>query len=389
VVLLSLASLMPAVAPRAASAQLREVRGRLQRGATSGSVPVAGAWVTLHRVGKDRAGPIDSVRTDRAGRYLFAYRPTGDSAAVYFLSSRHGGIAYFTQPLRKPLVTGDEAGLFVYDTTSAPIPIRVRGHHLVITAPDTGRGRRVVEVYELSNDSTVTRVAGLADRATFETLLPDGARDARSGDGDITPDAVTFARGRVRVVAPLAPGVKQLSFNYRLPLDRDPLTFAITDPAAVLEVLIEDPKGTAGGAGLNETQPASVEGRRFRRFLAQDVAANAAVRVTAPTRRGSEASVRVALLAMTVGVALLVLVARFAYGRGPLATRTRSGVTEDPDALARRIAALDAAFESRAAPTVEQRADHYEERARLKARLAAAIAARDGLAWPHETPVRR
>jgi hypothetical protein len=379
-VLLVLALLVPAATPGDVEAQTREVSGRLERAAASGSLPVAGTWVTLHRVGKDRAGPIDSVRTDREGRYAFSYRASGDSAALYFVSSRHGGVAYFTPPLKKPRVTGDEADLFVYDTTSAPIPIHVRGHHFVITAPDTGKGRTVVEVFELSNDSSVTRVAGDGDRATFDATLPDGAADPRAGDGDITPDAMSFVKGRVRVVAPLAPGLKQLSFSYRLPVGRDPMTFVIADPAAVLEVLIEDPQGTVVGAGLTETKPAAVEGRRFRRFLAQDVAANAVARVTAPTRRSGETSVRVALVAMAVGAAVLVLVARSAYGRGSLASRARSRVAEDPDVLARQIAALDEAFESRVAPTAEQRADHYEARARLKARLTAAIAVRDGLA---------
>ena len=157
------------------------------------------------------------------------------------------------------------------------------------------------------------------------------------------------------------------------------MTFLMAEPASVLEVLIEDPSGTATGSGLKETQAAAVDGRRFRRFLVQDVAGNSVVKVAAPTRWGSASSVRAALIFMAVGAALLVLVARFAYGRGPLAARARVGATSDPDVLAKEIAALDVAFEAVAQPSPDARADHYEARARLKAKLTTAIAARDGL----------
>ena len=51
----------------------------------------------------------------------------------------------------------------------------------------------------------------------------------------------------------------------------------------------------------------------------------------------------------------------------------------DPDDVARKIAALDDAFEKKDAPTEDERADHYQARARLKARLTASLARRDGL----------
>ena len=64
--------------------------------------------------------------------------------------------------------------------------------------------------------------------------------------------------------------------------------------------------------------------------------------------------------------------------RGPSAFAPRRSV--DPEALALEIAALDARFESIAAPTEQQRAEHYLARAHLKGRLSDALAKRDGLA---------
>ena len=90
-------------------------------------------------------------------------------------STSYGGIAYFTSPLRAAVVTGDDATLTVFDTTSAaradqgrrPAPHRRR-------AAGRTAQRPIVEVFDLQNDSTVTRdrarqrVAGLVD------ARPDG-----------------------------------------------------------------------------------------------------------------------------------------------------------------------------------------------------------------------
>ena len=75
--------------------------------------PAAGTWVTLHRVGKDTAGPIDSVRTDGQGHYRFRWTPFGTADGVYFASTTWGGIAYFTPPLKNVDARGDDAEITV------------------------------------------------------------------------------------------------------------------------------------------------------------------------------------------------------------------------------------------------------------------------------------
>ncbi|MFI5311998.1 MAG: hypothetical protein ACHQQ3_12235 [Gemmatimonadales bacterium] len=355
----------------------REVRGTLSHVVGARAQPRAGAWVTLHRVGTDRSGPVDSMLSSPAGAYVFHYRATGDTSALYFVSTRFDGIAYFTSPLHAPVVRGEAADLTVYDTTSGPVPIHVQGRHIVVMAPDSGRSRRVVEVFELSNDSSVTRVAGAQERPTFETQLPDGARDMRAGNGEITGDALAFTSGRARVLAPIAPGVKQFSFNYRLDLGRGPMAFPSFAPASVLEVLIEDEQGTVSGAGLREAAAATLNGRRFRRFLAQEVRAATVIAVTAATTGAAAAmNPRIGLIVTAVGATLLVGLAGGMLRRGP--SRARRPESDDPEELARQLSALDAAFGEIAEPTADERADHYEARARLTARRAAALARRDG-----------
>ena len=367
--------------PLATSAQQtpREVHGRVLHAGPKDAQPFAGAWVTLHRVATDHAGPLDSVRTDASGRYAFRYVTTpADSAAIYFASSTYAGIAHFTTKLQGRIVTGDAAELMVFDTTSAPVPITVRGRHMIVTAPDSTKTRSIVEVYELSNDSSVIRVPGAANRPTFETLLPDGASNARGGDGDISAESAAFSNGKAQVFAPLAPGVKQFSFSYRLPGAQRTLTMTVPVPTAVVEVLIEDIAGTAVGGGLKGMPAVTIDGRRFNRFLAQDVAANSVIEVRAPTHGGFIVSLRTAIIFVAVGALLLLMLSR-GYVRRSRILGARAGRAVDTEVLARQIAILDDAFEKISQPSASQRADHYETRARLKAQLTASLAARDGL----------
>jgi hypothetical protein len=361
----------------------REARGIVQRVTAKGAVPLAGAWVVLHRVGKDRAAPLDSTRTDDGGHFTFRYRATGDSNALYFIAASYAGIAYFTPPLKRAIATGADANLLVYDTTSAPVTIHVRGRHVIVTAPDTGKGRLILEVFELANDSSVTRVAGTPERPTFETVLPDGATNTIATDGgDIPAEAVKFEAGRVKVFAPMAPGIKQLSVHYRLPLSKAPLVFGVPALTTVLEVLVEGTEGSASGAQLKKMASVNVGGRPFRRFVAEEVPVNAVVTVlapTAPTGIGASLSVRMAFVIVAIGAVMLTGLAASLMRKGPLMARPDELGDTDPDAVARQIAALDDAFEKKEAPTEDERADHYQARARLKAKLTASLARRDRL----------
>jgi hypothetical protein len=85
---------------------------------------------------------------------------------------------------------------------------------------------------------------------------------------------VRFENGRARVYAPLAPGLKQLAFTYSMPASAFPLSIPIIRDTQILEVLIEEEKGTVTGAKLVEKDPVVLERRSFRRFLADDVPAN-------------------------------------------------------------------------------------------------------------------
>ena len=251
--------------------------------------PVSGVWVVLHRVGPDKSGPLDSLRSDASGRYRFDYVRSGSEDALYFVSAMHGGIAYFSRPLEQPRVGGTAGEITVFDTTSAKVPISIRGHHIVISAVDTRALRSVVEVFELSNDSSVTRVAAndRPEHATWTTHLLPSATNFRVTQGDIPTDAVAFANGRASVFAPLAPGVKQFSFSYSVPASLFPLRLPLEGRTDVYEVLIEDETGSVTGPKIKEMDPVTVEGRNFRRFLGSDVPQSSIAVIDLPPARAA------------------------------------------------------------------------------------------------------
>ena len=374
----ALALALAAGAGAAHAQEARSVRGRVVRGGAAAVRPLAGAWVVLHRVATDRAGPLDSVRTDAAGAYAFRYRTSGDTQALYFASSSYGGIAYFTSPLRLPVVSGEDAELVAFDTTSAPVTIRVRARHVVFSAPDSSGTRTVVEIFELSNDSSVTRVARGNAGAVWETTLLDGASDARIGQTDFSPDAVRFVEGRARLFAPFAPGLKQISFSYAVPAAVRDFSLLSGAPSDVLEVLVEDPLGRAEGGGIAAAGPTTVNGRSYTRFLGQDVGANTVIRVSAPSRgTAPDNQVRVLVIIAALAAALLMGLARAMLRRPPGTAAPR--VTGDVAGLRAQLAALDASFASLGSPSADERADHWQRRAHLTQQLTNALAREQGL----------
>ncbi|MEP6780094.1 MAG: hypothetical protein ABJC26_09415 [Gemmatimonadaceae bacterium] len=344
---------------------------------------VPNTMVTLHRVAKDGQGPLDSARTDGNGRYHFSFRTRGDADAVYFTSVTWGGIAYFTAPLRTAATNGRDAEITVFDTTTRALPVTVAGRHLIISAADTSNQRTVVEVFEISNDSTLTIVSGdsKSGKPTWSVAIPTDARKVTVGQGEVSADAFNVSPGRVSVFSAVAPGVKQISFSYRIPSQSFPLSFVIEHGASVLEVLLEDPTGMVTGARLAPTDPVSLENRNFRRFLAQDVKDGESININLSSGPSVGRNLYIAMLLGTIGVAMLLILFRAVQRRKPQltgGTLTPTRAAEPPlaDRLAREIVDLDATFAKQENPSEALRHAYEERRAELKDALAAEIARR-------------
>jgi hypothetical protein len=285
----------------------RSVAGRVVRPAASGKgvVAVPAVWVVLHRVGSDTARPLDSVRSGPDGRYAMRYETSGVEDALYFVAVRYSGIAYFSPPLRDARVSGGDAEITVYDTISAGAPLRDRGRHVILFAPRADGSREVVEVYEIENEGSRTRVAAGDGRPAWSAPLPAAATDVRAGQSDVSAAAIVASAGTVQVFAPFAPGIKQVSFTYRLPKSAFPLALPPSRDSAVLELLIEEHGASPKGAGLRAVDSVTVDNHHFSRWLSPSAPAGAAVHVTTAEPAGGNVSHAVIVLAVLMGGAML------------------------------------------------------------------------------------
>ena len=355
----------------------RRVNGRVLKGSREGQTPVAGQWVVLHRVGTDHAAPLDSMRTAANGAFQFRYRPSGDSTAIYFVSTSYGGVAYFTPPFRSAVVTGDDAALVVFDTTSAPVTLKVGGRHLVVGSPQANGRRPIGEVYDLENDTTVTVISRDSATPVWTAHIPANATSFQlNASGEVAAGAVSRKGTSVGLYVPVSPGIRQFAFTYELPSDAFPLTIPAEVPTGVFEVLVQESNAHVQGPAMREMAPVSTEGRMFRRFLAQDIAPSAVVRVDVPRVVGAareKVYIGVATALIAAMAAALVLTARRSFSRG----RAASPAVAEPksEGLLRAIAALDAEFERNPAPDEQTRAAYEARRNTLKSELMSMIAA--------------
>jgi hypothetical protein len=353
------------------------VQGMVTTPGPTAEVGVPGVYVTVHRVGPDAQGPLDSVRTDASGRYALEYRRFGSDEALYFAATVYRGIAYFSAPLRPGLTRGDDAAITVFETTTHPVAFTVQGHHIVVSAPGPDGARNVVEVYELSNDTTVTAVGRDSLTPVWSAPVPRAASHFAGGQGDVASSSLALRDGRVVLTAAFGPGVKQLSYSYSLPESAFPLRFRNERLTVVQEVLLEEPGAQARSTSLRAQDTVHTQGHTFKRFLAQGAPAGEELRIDVPTAAaGTRTRVLVGLAVLFV-LAMGAALARALGRRNPRATIPAAVAASRAESLAAAIAALDARREA-ADATVD--ATHYaSERAALKAQLAEALAA-DGAA---------
>ena len=347
--------------------------GRVVTPGRDREIGIPGVTVTVHRVGPDSAGALDSVRTDAAGRYTIHYRRFGSEEAVYFAAALHHGIAYFSSPLRGVRANADDGEITVFDTTSGPVPLTVQGHHLVVSAPKPDGGREVVEVYELSNDSTVTLVGRDSLAPVWSAPIPHEATGFVAGQGDVSPITLERRGDRVTLAAAFGPGVKQLSYSYALPPSAFPLTFAHERFTGVFEVLLEEPGAQVRSTNLRSMGEVTTQGRRFKRFLAQSAAKGETVRIDVPVTSAGTRTAVLAGLAIAIALAMIATLARALLRRSPRGAgppRPAPSV----ETLAAAIAGLDARHD--AGDGALDEAAYARERAALKAQLTASLAER-------------
>ena len=369
----TLLALLLAATPAALAAQapLVSAAGQVVRGPDA--VPLAGTTVVLHRIGREAQGPLDSLRTDASGRFRFQF--PADTASLYIVTARYEGIEYFSNPVATNPARPDSAiALQVFDTSSTQ-PVHTEARHIVIAKPGDDGTRTVVELLVLNNPGEVTRIARDSLASTWHALIPREAVGFSAEDGDLSAGAVDRNMDSVLVLAPLAPGERQITIQYHLPPTAGRLEYRFDEADNGVNVLVEEPEATVEGGTLAQTDSVSViQGRPFRHFNGV-VDSGDVVVVTVPTPFRLGSAWLIALIAL-LGAALLAGSMRVFRHTSPAATGSGSHSVE---ALLSRIARIDDELEALPPNAVEDGAQSAErtalsaQRIALKAELAAML----------------
>jgi hypothetical protein len=254
----------------------------------------------------------------------------------------------------------------VYDTSSTA-PVAVEARHIVVPRPDPDGSRSVLDLIVLRNDGMIARVAPDSTRPSWSMRLPAGTGPMEVGESDVSPDAVLRAGDTVKVLAPLAPGQKQVSIEYAVTPTRGRIEFPVLGGAPV-NVLVEERDVRVSGGTLALADSQVIEGRSFRRWSGRVPAGGSVVLVIGAG--GRTAAWRV-LAGLVGAVALVLALAAWRL----LRRRPRGPPPAPPGRLLDAIAALDARYVGREAETPAEDWRAYQaERGRLKAALESALA---------------
>jgi hypothetical protein len=341
-----------------------ELAGRVVRLVGPDSQPLVGVKVSAHRIGKTVQGVVDSMSSGAGGAFRFRLR--GDSAAIYLVSARSGGVEYFSEAIRPP---GARAMLIVVSDTSSAVPVTLMARHVIVSRPDPAGARAILDLVTLRNASGATRVARDSLSPTWRLVLPAGALEPTVEEGDVSGAAVEFRGDTLLLFAPVAPGRKNMMLSYRLPASEVHPSW--TAPSDSFDLLVEEGDATVQGAGLMPAAPVTLMERQLRRWSAHPPSGPAG-----EIRFAAAATDSAGLLWGLVGVVAAVLAAGafVLLRRRPRPSPVRAAPPVD---LIEELARLDARYLGRQGevPAAEWKS-YQAERARLKAAAEAAALAR-------------
>ena len=195
------------------------------RDGTTGNRPLPGATVQLIRPGDKGAKKIlQTVRTDAAGRYVFAAQEWGSDdllmANVPHQGYDYAAVAYDGGNKLKAVgmtVNPAQVDVSTYDTTTKNVPLQFQAHHLAIKSTETGLN--VIERIVVINPTEKTFLGIGPRRISVLLNVPKGARDVAL-DPKITDAKLiktTSGYGIERPITPQAYGARNaIIFSYNI-----------------------------------------------------------------------------------------------------------------------------------------------------------------------------
>lgn len=359
--LLRLAVALLISTPLTLAAQQVRAGGKVVRITKSDTVAITSAKVMLHRIARDKQGPIDSAMSDPAGKFRFSFK--ADTAAVYLVSAGWDGIEYFSSPLHTEPTLPDTGLVLVVSDTSSTARVSTVSRHIVISRPGADGLRPALEIVVISNGGSATRIASDTIRPSWSTMLPPNVAGFTAGSGDFSSEALTVRNDSVLVFAPIAPGDKQLLYTYAISPNPGTVRIPIQDSIGTMTLLLEE-NGIKVKGGLVPADSQVIEGRTFRKFEAS-VAAGAVITIGFPGDQTEWV-----IPALVGGIALLLI------GFAVVALRRKPPtVAVAAPSLIDQLARLDARYAGKESSTPAAEWETYQrERSRLKAELQVELA---------------
>jgi hypothetical protein len=253
----------------------------------------------------------------------------------------------------------------VFDTSSMA-PLSLQARHLVVTRPGEDGSRGVLDLMVLRNDSRSTRVSPDTIHPTWRGLLPQGTIGFEVAESDFSREALARRGDSVMLLAPFAPGEKQITVQYLIPSDQASVELPLTQVRTSINVLAEETGVRVNGSGIVLADSQVLQGRTFHRWTGT-AQSGTVLRISMP---GTGRTPRWLLL---VPVSVLTLVLIGAGWRSLRKPRPPAAITGE---LIDAIAALDVRYAGRESETSKEEWQSYlAERAGIKARLEASLAA--------------
>jgi hypothetical protein len=358
-----LAVLAAVAVPVGAHAQI-EAHAVLAGQVVLGDSAMRAGTVVLHRVSDIQQGEIDSTRVAN-GAFSFTLPgvPNPAMGDIYFASVRHQGVMYFGPAITQAIDLDSAYVIQAYDTLLAPAEgtdIVLEGRTLFIDPQE--QSWTVTDVFQLRNDIDRTIVARPGGRV-WTYPLPPAATDVVTGEGEMSPDVITYDSGSLVVRGAIPPGERLFVARYTL----SSLEVEIPTPGTtqLFDVLVREPSPALDVAGLTPAEGVQTEsGATYRRYAGENIAM-ASVQIT----MGEETSpppvqwIAVILAAILTAGGILALRSRSA-SRAPAAAR--SGTRED---LLLEVARLDEDYQRQSSPTDAVTQEYRARRAALLQRL--------------------
>lgn len=236
-----------------------------------GDSTVDAATVILHRVSSDSveaSGEVESTTVGRGGAFRFSLPSVPDAdieGDIYFASVDYQGVLYFGTAITTLEQLDSLYEIRVFQAEAVPpegVPLSVDTRDIFIEY--VGDGWVVIDLFVINNPGTRTLVAP-ENGVVWSYPLPLEAVEPVLGESDMTPDAVTFEGGRVRISAPLPPGTRMLIIQYRL--EGSGATIPAPGITGRFELMVKEPSPPLQVEGLAPIDIVALEpGSSYRRF---------------------------------------------------------------------------------------------------------------------------